>query len=167
MINAVISTDAGQVNSWKVRRRRRWQCTSTSAELQESITEQIIEISPITMRPTPQSFNCFPLRQSVAQPRVGIVTFILRGQVCDRLIDKSSLVNQAEHLQCNKQTPWVSETLRLTSGNQPTHGVESRTPPWTTLHGVDIIASLCWQRRNGLFLNRNRIQIQSKQWERK
>ena len=90
---------------------------------------------------------------------------ILRGQVCDWLTDKSSLVNQAKHLQSDKQIPWVSETLRLTFGNQPTHGVESRTPPWTALLGVDIIARLCWQLTNDLFLNWNRTQ--SKQWERK
>ena len=43
---------------------------------------------------------------------------------------------------------WVTNTAGVrdtekTSGNQPSHGAESRNPASTALLGVDIIASLC------------------------
>ena len=42
MIRAHVSIDNRQVNRWQEWRHWRWQCTSISAELQESISEQLI-----------------------------------------------------------------------------------------------------------------------------
>ena len=65
----------------------------------------------------------------------------------------------ASHKYRGRQRYWE------TSATQPTHGAESRSPPWTTLVEPDIIAPLCEQQRNDLFLNWNRNW--GKQWERK
>ena len=59
-------------------------------------------------------------------------------------------------------TAGVRETEKA-SGNQPTHGAESRNPTSTALLGVDSILPPCWQLRNDLFLNWN--SNQSKQRE--